>query len=213
MKIDEFKHVRKGKRPHYVIMVPDAGGARNHELTVAGPDKLVRKVFKNADFSLKIEPGGSREDWERTMTEMSSPLTDKPSDDFEPSSLFKRAASAATVANSVFVSLRRVKGSGTGYAFGVPLFLPTGTRVFFILPPVCSCAGVLIPATGDPDVFLAINGLGPPFVAASTLGGTAVDRVSFSRVCLPFMHFVPFFRVDGFRSGACMFFWGGFGLL
>jgi hypothetical protein len=71
--------------------------------------------------------------------------------------------------------------------------------------------GWLLPEAGDPDLRLSLNGLGPPFVAASVLGGTAVDSVFFNSN--PFAQFVPFFTVTGFTAAITVFEfagWSGF---
>jgi hypothetical protein len=109
------------------------------------------------------------------------------------------------------VQLKRLKESGTVYGVTFPLFVPRGVTFLFVLPPVCNTFGVLFPASGDPDLMLSLNGLSP-IVAASRLGGTARDSVSFSRFCWPWNHFFPFFRVFGFQSSACALVIGGFGL-
>jgi hypothetical protein len=83
-------------------------------------------------------------------------------------------------------------------------------RLFFVLPLVCSAAGIVFPTAGDPDLFLMLSPAGPT-VDASTLGGLTVDSVSFSLpVCLPLVGFVPFFRVFGFLASTGVLVFGGF---
>jgi hypothetical protein len=33
--------------------------------------------------------------------------------------------------------------------------------LFFVLPPVCSAAGISFPSAGDPDLFLMLSPAGP----------------------------------------------------
>jgi hypothetical protein len=110
------------------------------------------------------------------------------------------------------VTLHRKQTEGTGYFLTIPLFVPTGISLFFLLPPVCVCAAAVFPASGDPDLFLTINGLST-LVGSSTLGGMAIDRISFGfPLCVPGFGFVPFLRVFGFAASACVLLWSGFGV-
>jgi hypothetical protein len=105
------------------------------------------------------------------------------------------------------VSIRRTQGSGTFWAFFFPLLLlPKGFSVFFILPPVSVYQAWVLPAVGDADLFLTLNGTRTPLVANSTLAGTAVDTVAFGVPGL----FVPFFRVLGFTNAVAGFLMTGF---
>ena len=81
------------------------------------------------------------------------------------------------------------------------LALPRGANLFFALPPICNAAGVVVPITGDPDLFLSANGPRNPIIAASTRGAGLIDRVAFGpAICWPWQEFVPWFRVNGFSS-------------
>ena len=67
-------------------------------------------------------------------------------------------------------------------------------NVFFILPPICNCSGVVVPLAGDADLFLSANGPRNPVIAASTRGVGMIDLVSFGPpICWPWLEFVPWF--------------------
>jgi len=94
------------------------------------------------------------------------------------------------------------------------LALPAGTNLFFVLPPICNCAGAVVPASGDPDLFLSANGPRTPVIAASTQGAGLVDRVSFGpAICWPWQEFVPWFRVNAFTTCVTSFVMSGFGVV
>jgi hypothetical protein len=91
--------------------------------------------------------------------------------------------------------------------------VPKGVSVFFVLPPVCNCAGSVFPLRGDADIFLTLNGAFTPTVAASVKAGLAIDTVAFgSTICWPWQEFVPFFRVFGFLSSVTNVLCTGFGV-
>jgi hypothetical protein len=76
-------------------------------------------------------------------------------------------------------------------------------NIFFVLPPVLAASAVVVPATGDADLFLSLN-VPFPSLLSSRNGGLRPDAVSFSLLPLPFL-FVPFFRVFGFLRSVTQF--------
>lgn len=91
--------------------------------------------------------------------------------------------------------------------------LPAGSSAFFVLPPICNCFGVSVPAAGNPNLFLSANGPFTPIIAASTNGPGVVDTVAVGpAICWPWTEFVPWFRV--FAASACVYGFGmsGFGV-
>jgi hypothetical protein len=190
----------------------DAVGDESHFVMIEGPTELVRTVFADSEFDIAIEPGEGREDWERrfreTLHSRSEPIS-APADALE-GGLFKPSSEMPTADNSMVMVLQRTQPSGTSYLLAVPFAMPRGISLFFVLPPVCSAAGISLPTAGDPDLFLMLTPSGPT-VAASTLLGLASDRVAFSLpICLPLIGFVPFFRVFGFLPSTGVLLFGGF---
>jgi hypothetical protein len=214
MNLDDFQIERRGTWGRSVARVRDLAGEETHQLILEGRDELVREALGESDFTLEIDPGATREQWEERLAERFQGQRETRSelDEVERiAGLFKEPPDRPNPRDSVVLSLERLQPGGTAFSFVIPLFVPTGVTLFFVLPPVCACAAAVFPASGDPDLRLAVNGLGPPFVATSILGGTAVDRVAFATpFCIPFFGFVPFLRVTGFVASACVLLWGGF---
>lgn len=117
--------------------------------------------------------------------------------------------------SSIVVSIQRTEGEGTWWGWWWPMLaLPAGANLFFILPPICHCAGFVTPLTGDPDLFLSANGPRTPIIAASMLGAGAIDRVAFGpSICWPWAKFVPWFRVNAFSTCITGFGMTGFGIV
>jgi hypothetical protein len=159
--------------------VRDAAGGASHWLMVEGPDDLVRTVLADADFDIEIQPGGDRDDWERQFAariRVDRGGSDRAeSNDFS----FKAPPAAPALDNTVMFILQKARAGGTSYTITVPFVVPTGVNIFLALPFACSAAGITVPTSGDPDLFLELAPFGP-VVSASTFGGTATDLVSFS---------------------------------
>jgi hypothetical protein len=213
MNLDDFQVERRGTWGRSVAQVRDVAGEETHQLVLEGRDDLVREVLGESDFTLEIDPGATREQWEERLAERFGAQRETRSelDEVERlAGLFKEPPGRPSPRDTLVLSVERLRPGGTTYTLVIPLFVPTGVTLFLPLPPVCVCAAAVFPASGDPDLRLAVNGLGPPFVATSILGGTAVDRVAFAAPCIPFFGFVPFLRVTGFVASACVLLWGGF---
>jgi hypothetical protein len=194
--------------------VADETGDERYGLALAGPDELIREAFGETDFAPLIVPGGTQEDWDKAIEERARRAAEGSTEVFElqrPSQFFKAAPSPAAPETTVLVTLRNRKPGGTLFFFRLRFGVPRGANLIFTLPPVWITQGWLLPEAGDPDLRLSLNGLGPPFVAASVLGGTAVDSVFFNSN--PFAQFVPFFTVTGFTAAITVFEfagWSGF---
>jgi hypothetical protein len=217
MRLKELKRSRTGDRP-YVATLDDMNGDSHYELAISGPDELVKKVFAKSDFEWRIDPkvaekdvaGRNREMWDRYAS-----AGDQANEPETIASLSKAAPKAATARNSVVVSLRRTQGEGTWWWMWFPtLLIPAGFNLFVILPPVCNAFGFTVPHSGDPDLLLMRNGPFFPPVSASTLRGTAVDRVAFGpSICWPWEEFFPWFRIIGVTTSVTDFGMGGFGVV
>jgi hypothetical protein len=216
MKLKEMK-VEGRDSARYTSSLTDLQGSKDYEFTITGPRSLVSKMFSESEFEFLIDTKVSRPDSDNRFKEiwLKYSQTVREAAPAEDAKILEKSVPRKAVAkNSVIVSLRRVRGQGTFWMIGIPqLAIPMGLNVFFVLPPVCNCAGSVFPAAGDPDLFLTLNGVTTPTVGASTKGGLAIDSVAFgSSICWPWMEFSPFFRVFGFKSSvaACLF--SGFGV-
>jgi hypothetical protein len=192
--------------------IRNSAGEESHFLIIDGPTELVHSAFAGSDFDITIEPGEAREGWEARFSEvllrqgMDEPV---PRED-TVSGLLKPGPGSPAPHNSLAVILHQIRPGGTSYSLVVPFAVPRGASLFFILPPVCSAAGVSFPASGDPDLALMLSPSGP-ILASSVLGGLAPDSVSFALpICLPLIGFVPFFRVFGFLNSTGTLLFGGF---
>ena len=67
MKLNQFEKVRGGARTRYVASVPDIHGSEDFQLVVAGPDVLIKRILKDTDFNITIDPNGTKEDWQATQ--------------------------------------------------------------------------------------------------------------------------------------------------
>lgn len=188
----------------YSGVVADAEGNRDYELSITGPRRVVEAAFKGVDFEIEIDrqatpekfEARSREFWKRRAggrdgaPKSSAPTIDRVS---------RKAPPAANAKNSIVVSLRRIKGSGTFWAAWFPgLVLPAGFSLFFVLPRVWNCWGIVVPALGDADIFLTLGSPASPVVMAATAGGPTVESVTFTGAPFPWTHFAAWFRVLGF---------------
>ncbi len=217
MQLKEMKRSGKGGTLRLLATLADDLGKPDYELSIHGPATLIEQVFEKSDFSATIRPNATATDVEALSREMWRryyPTATRPKDAPGLEVLDKRKAAPPAGGKSAVVSLRRVRGEGTFWAAAFPnLFVPAGASLLFVLPSVCNCSGTLFPVSGDPDLFLTLNGATTPVVAASIRGGTAIDSVAFgSTFCWPWAEFWPFFRVRGFATGVCTFWMTGFGV-
>jgi hypothetical protein len=209
VKLSDFERVGRGRRTRYIVPVRDNTGVEEFELIAAGDGKLVRRVFDKAEFRTEIQPKLENEAWEeelRRARELQLEAFDERSRLEDLPRFFKKLPPPPSPDDSVFASLHRTSGTGTTFSVSVSnFFLPAGTRLFFALPPICDCIGVVRPSSGDQDLFL--NRDWPffgPILASSIDPGTAVDVVIVIMLgCTLFSQFVPWFQVLGFSSGTC----------
>ena len=199
MKLTDFKQERKGARPVYSF--PIEAGESRYELALSGPSALVKKMFAETDFELRIDPDGAKETFDKEAQRLMA-------DEKPPSSLsvvemeaaFAKKPPVPTLAKSVFMSLSRIEGDGTFFFFAIGGFAVPGKVSFFLtFPPGVFCQAVVKPTTGDQD--LRLWSTWPPFfgpVAASTKGGTATDVVTGG----PFP-FGPMVELAGWTTGIC----------
>jgi hypothetical protein len=205
MKLDDLE--RRGDKNHrrFVTHVQDVSGDEKFELTIAGPDALVRDVLADATIELTIDSAQSQDELARALEER-HPQQRKAMwslaglDDVD--SLFKPEPPRPQRETSVLAAVRPVGGEGTPFAFSFSTFaVPGGTSVFFFGSFVGFTFGSLLPASGDQDLFLHLFATTGPVVSASVFPFTSPDVVSFA---LPFpFFFVPVFQVFGFATGVC----------
>jgi hypothetical protein len=222
MKLTDLKRPRVDGEP-YVAAVTDVAGDAHYELAISGSSKLIQQVFAKSEFDYRIDPRATEKEWASRYQEMVARATDLAGAVNRPhtvAALGKKAPAAATARNSIVVSVRRTEGQGTSWMWFWPFFtLPTGANLFFVLPPICFCAGVVVPApgnSGDPDLFLTANSPTGPLMGSSTLGAGFVDRVASPRqnqFCWPWEEFVPWFRVNAFTKCTASFIMAGFGVI
>ncbi len=217
MYLTKMSRTGKAGTARFLATLTDDLGKADYELSIHGPAKLAEETFAKCDVDIVIRPTAGADDVEKLSREVwrrlyptAAPIDAAPGLEI----LDKTKVPAATRRDSVVVSLRRVRGEGTFWTAVFPnLFVPAGRSLFFVLPPVCNCSGTLFPLSGDPDLFLSLNGAATPIVASSLRAGTAIDSVFFGGpICWPWAEFVPFFRVSGFRTGVCTFWMSGFGV-
>jgi hypothetical protein len=202
----------------YAAALSDTAGDSHYELGIYGPDALIRKVLANSEFEHWIEPKATEKDWpgrSKSFWERHAGAHPGPRPHGTVNALDGTPPRAPTAKSSIVVSVRRTEGRGTWWGFWWPaLGLPAGSSVFFVLPPVCNCSGFVLPASGNPDLFLTANGPFTPLIAASTGGPGAFDSVAFGpAICWPWTEFVPWFRVFAVTTTVCSFGMSGFGVL
>jgi hypothetical protein len=198
MQLADFERIEEGDFPRFVTRVADAGGAEEFELRVAGPAKLVERMFGDADLDLRID-SAQDESWvkqefdsahkehRRSMWELAA------LDDVDQ--LLKSSPKPPQRESSVLASARPVSGDGTPFFFRFSgFFVPTRPSLIFSGSWVLSTFASLRPATGNQDLFLHLFSPTGPVLSSSRLGGTAVDMVFLS---FPLFPYVPVFRVFG----------------
>jgi hypothetical protein len=217
MRLNELKHPKTAGAP-YLGTLTDAAGDTHYELAISGPPKLIEKTFAKTDFEYGIEPKSTETDWVSRYQEVWTRSTSRTGAETEHetvAALEKAPPAAPDAKNSIVVSTRRTEGRGTWWWWALPVIaLPAGANLFFVLPPICNCAGVVAPISGDPDLFLSANGPRTPILAASMRGAGLIDRVAFGPpICWPWQEFVPWFRINAFSACVTSFSMTGFGVV
>jgi hypothetical protein len=204
MKLSDFDRSADREFPRFVTQVADVSGAEQFEVRVAGPGKVVSRMFKEADLDVTIDPAQDdsklKEAFEAQHPEHRRAAWELASLE-DVDQLLKPTPEPPTRDSSVFVSLRPVKGEGTPFVFTAGgFFVPAGISLFFIGLVSVSAFGTVRPATGDQDLRLRLFAPNGPVVSTSTFSGTTVDSVGFTVLFFPF---VPVFDLRGFTSGIC----------
>lgn len=208
MKIDEFERREDKGYTRLVSQLQDVSGDELFELTIAGPDELVREVLGDATIDVTIDSAQSTEDIKRRFDELSAEhrkqlwsLAGLENVD----DLFKPEPASPRRDTSVLAAVRPVSGEGTPFAITAAGFtVPATVSVFFVGSWVFFANGAVLPATGDQDLRLRLFSTTGPVVSSSLAGGTALDFVWFT-LPSPFgpLPFLPIFEVLGFTTGVC----------
>jgi hypothetical protein len=204
MRLADFERIDGGEFPRYLTRVEEARGGGTFELRIAGPAKVIDRMFGDADVELTIdsaqEDSAVKEHLESTHKEHRRAIWELASFD-DVAQLLKPAPRRPDRETSVFASARPESGDGTPFFVRISsFFVPGGVNLFFMGSFVLFTSGFVRPASGDQDLFLHLFGPGGPVVSSSILPGTATDPVSFF---LPVFPFVPVFRIFGFSPGVC----------
>jgi hypothetical protein len=72
MKLDDFEQRGDNGHPRFVTQVQDVSGDEKFELTLAGPEALVRQVLADATIELTIDSAQSEDDIKRRFDELSA---------------------------------------------------------------------------------------------------------------------------------------------
>jgi hypothetical protein len=208
VRIDEFERREDKFYARYVSQVRDVSSDELFELTIAGPDELVREVLAEATIDITIDSAQSVDDLKRRFDELSAgqrkhmwSLAGLENVD----ELFKPEPASPRRETSVLVTARPVNGEGTPFVISVAGFtVPATVSVFFFGSWVFFANGVVLPSTGDQDLNLRLFSTTGPVVSRSAAGGTAPDFV-WCTLPSPFgpLPFVPVFEVVGFTTGVC----------
>jgi hypothetical protein len=211
MKLDDFERSDDKGYTRLVSQVQDVSGDELFELTIAGPEKLVREVLADATIELTIDSARSVEDMKPQFDEWSADhrkqmwsLAGLENVD----DLFKPAPAAPQRDTTVLAAVRPIRGEGTPFAFSTgPFFLPVlavPTSFVFFGSLVVFANGAVFPASGDQDLYLHLFGPTGPVMSSSRAGGTTPDFVFLTIPTLfgP-IPFVPVFEVRPWTTGVC----------
>ena len=208
MRIDDFERRDAKGHARLVTQVQDTSGDEQFEVTIAGPEELVREVFADATIEVTIDSARSVEDMKAEF--------DKSSAEYRKhlwamagleniDDLFKPEPSAPKRDTSVLVAVRPVSGEGTPFAIAAGGFtVPAAASVFFGGSWVLFANASVLPSTGDQDLNMRLFRTTGPVVARSAAGGTSLDFVWLT-LPSPFgpLPFLPVFEVLGFTTGVC----------
>lgn len=208
MRLDEFERRETKGHLRLVSQVQDVSGDEQFEVTIAGPEELVREVLAEATIEVTLDSARSAEDmkpeFDKSVAEHRKDLWSLAAleniDD-----LFKPEPTSPKRETTVLVAVRPVSGEGTPFAIVASGFtVPAAASVFFVGSWVFFTNGALLPASGDQDLFLRLFRTTGPVVASSAAGGTSLDFVWLT-LPSPFgpLPFLPVFQVFGFATGVC----------
>lgn len=204
MKLKDMKRSGKDMARHTKTLT-DEQGAPDYEITITGTSSLVQKVFEKSDFEIIIDTKATERDAERRAKELwekHSGTVEEAAPAADVESLRKSAPKEVTKQNAIVVSIRRTRGEGTFFALWLPLLaIPKGVSLFVVGLPAVICQGSVFPMVGDTDLFLTLNGPLPPNVSVSSMGGLAIDTVTFGVAPSPAPRpVIPFYRLFGFSN-------------
>jgi hypothetical protein len=136
MKLNEFKKVVRGRSVRLVASVADITGASDYEMVIVGPADVVDRAFAKSDFSVTIDPRRGTDQVEKELEEEAQRSLEEYAEVAQLTEVAllksKRAPTAPTTDNSIFVSVRRIRGQGTFWDLRLPL-LPEERLVHFPL--------------------------------------------------------------------------------
>jgi hypothetical protein len=209
---------QRGGAIRYLGTLSDSAGDTSYELAISGPARLIDKAPADSDFEHGSNPQQPRRNWAtrtRKFWYRHAGENRRPREHETFAALARKPPPATNAENSIVVSVRRTEGEGTWWGFWWPaLGLSAGSSIFFLLPPICNCSAFVMPASGDPNLFLTANGPATPLLAASTAGPGAFDSVAFGPAhCWPWTEFVPWFRLVAVTTTVFSFGMTGFGVL
>lgn len=199
----------------YWADIPTEGGP-DHRLEILGTPKLVTRALKEAEFDLRVVSGGTEEQWSEYVVERSSEIGegDSPSEPGALTDYFKKAPPAPGPANSMVTSVRPLGRTRTWWYLSVSgAYVLRGSNHWYTLPAVHSTTGLLIPASGDPDLYLYLNGTSW-LVAQSLAWNLQWDSVHHHAPPFwwPWKVFKPYYRVYGYKASHYGFGCSGFRL-
>ena len=201
MKLDELK--RSGtRRPVYAGPVADVEGNKHYELAIAGTKSLIKKVFSEVDFEIEIAPRATAEEFDersKRFLKRHIPAGKIVAPPIEAiTALIGRAPPpvGSAAKDTVVVYLRPTEGEGTFWAMWLPfLTIPPGLSLSFVLPRVWTTWSVVMPRTGNPDLFLSLNSPFAPPVMTAVSPIPVTEGVSFTGPPVPWAQFYPWHRI------------------
>ena len=200
MKLTDMQR-SKSRRPVYSTALSDRSGNESYELSVVGPSKLVGQVFEKCDFEIQIDVDVATDAYEKSSKEffnkhLQADHLGHPEAEVMAGLIGGKLPGPSSTNDTVIVYLRRTKGDGTFWAMFFPfLVVPPGASLFFVLPRVWATFGMVVPITGNPDIFLSLGAPFAPFV--STGFGPGVNTASFIGPPIPWAQFSAWHRIFG----------------
>jgi hypothetical protein len=200
MRLDEFACHARDESARYFAPVTDESGEVTHELSIVGPDELIRASFAESDLTVTIRPDEHlsvedlRKEWpRRQLPDLADHL---PSAEVLRSAFDNPRAWAISPPpdpspdHSIFVTLRSNRPGGTYYKVSGIMHSPGvgGTQFWTLAPsPVpepsvffARAGTVPLPRDGriaNVDLYMGTNGTSGAFPAASERPGPWPDAV------------------------------------
>ena len=116
-------------------------------------------MFSKSDFTVTIDPQKSAKDAASELEKYARAQEQEFAQLAKLESVLdlnrlKRPAPQPTPGRSVFLSLQRVRGTGTFWVLEFPYFLLIGWNLFVFPRPVVNLGATVAPRIGDQDIFL-----------------------------------------------------------